>query len=69
MTSERFQCARVGMVTRRDCSRCFGADPRRAADFMTRAICASAHGRWFDEATPSIPQLDALPRGAASRVA
>ncbi|MAE72067.1 MAG: hypothetical protein CME06_16565 [Gemmatimonadetes bacterium] len=69
MTSERFHCARVGLVTRSDCAECFRADPRCASEFLTRAICASAHGRWLDVAAPPILRPDDLPESEAIRVA
>ncbi len=69
MTAERFYCDRNGLVDRSACGLCFAADAQRAATYVTRAICASAHGRWLDEGLVTQPARVPILIPVESRVA
>ena len=45
MTSSSFICVLQGSVDRIQCKVCFSNSRERSKTFVTRAICASVHGR------------------------
>lgn len=59
MTAERFVCSKEGRVSRSSCDRCFSRSAERSRLYLSRAICASVHGRVIDEA-PTLGLLESL---------
>jgi hypothetical protein len=73
MTANYFFCRQSGAVSREQCATCFSAAADLRRVYLTRAICASAHGHLRSQEVAvddvALWEPEATPRLSESRVA